>query len=433
MLVGVGPRRFVAPQVLEPMDQCQYLVGSAQKARKDYPAAQAAFAAVLTRYATTRFAAYAQEGLAWCHFEQKAWEPALEAFRKVTATYASTPPAAEAALRIGDCLFHLKRYPAAAAAYEPIAADKDGKWAEEALYWLGVSYELVPETGKAREAFTRLAREYRQSAHLTDAYLHLGALELAAGRAPEAVAAYQQAETAASSPTSPASSPTARQEAALALAWARYQSDKSEARLAEVEKALGPGASSASAAELGYRVAWAHFEAARYPQALARLEGVIDRRMREDHVGQFLHADFLMQHGAGGRDHLGGIVPDHVHTQKRSVLAVADHADEPLAVVGSQRLAQEREREMSHRNRQALLRRLFAGHAHCADLRECIDAGWNGRGEVGGMAKRVLYGRDPLGAGSMSQQAPSVHIADRSGIVGQLVGKQRNPLERILV
>lgn len=244
--------------------ECQYLLGEASKTRKDYPAALTAYQAVLTKYPSTKFAAYAQAGIAWCSFEQKAWEPALEAFRKVVTDYPGTPPAAEAQLRTADCLFHLQRFAEAAPIYEQVAAGKDSKWADEALYWLAVSYEQKPDSAKAIAAFTRLTSDFKQSPHLAEAYLHVAHLQSADGKADAAYVAYQRAIDCGT--------PEIKQQAAAGLAWARYQKDKSEPALAELERAVNQDPKSPTAADLGYRVAFAHFEAGRYQPALTMLQ-----------------------------------------------------------------------------------------------------------------------------------------------------------------
>lgn len=246
--------------------ESQYLVGTAYRTRKDYPAAVAAFQQVLDKFPESKFAPYAQSGIAWCYFEQKEYEPALAAFGQVTARYPDSEPAAEARLRSADCLFHLRRYGEAVPLYEQAAADKESKWADEALYWLGVTYEQIPDaTDQALAAHQRLVVGSRESPRATDSYVHIGRLQLATGKVDEALAAFQSAVDAAQTPA-------AKQQAQANLAWARYQQDKSEASLAEVEKLLKPDPKQPWVAPLAYQVAFAHFTAERFQAALAMLD-----------------------------------------------------------------------------------------------------------------------------------------------------------------
>ncbi|NPV46603.1 MAG: tetratricopeptide repeat protein [Armatimonadetes bacterium] len=249
--------------------ESQYLIGTAYRTRKEYPAAVAAFQQVLDKFADSKFAAYAQSGIAWCHFEQKEYEAALAAFGQVMARYPGSEPAAEARLRSADCLFHLRRYSEAAPLYEQAAAEKDSKWADEALYWLGVTYQQIPDAAdRALAAHERLVAEHPESPRVTDSYVHIGRLHLAAGKTAEAVTAFQRAMDTARTPA-------AQQQAQANLAWARYQQDKSEANLGEVEKLLQQDPKQPWVAPLAYHVAFAHFTAERFQAALNMLDLIV--------------------------------------------------------------------------------------------------------------------------------------------------------------
>jgi len=245
--------------------ESQYLLGTAQRLRKNYPAAVAAFEKVSAKHPEAKFAALAQAGIAWCYFEQQQYEPALEAFQKVTKAYPQSEAAPEARLRSADCLFHLKRFAPAAALYKQGATDPQAQWADEAQYWLAVTYEQVPDRDQAIAAHTRLVTEFKQSPRVGDSYRHLGRLQLAAGQTDAALAAYQAAAQAAATPA-------LKQQALAELAWAKYQNDKSEATLTEVENQVKQAPQAAWAEELAYQVALAHFTAERYPPALGMLE-----------------------------------------------------------------------------------------------------------------------------------------------------------------
>lgn len=272
--------------------ESQYLLGNAHRARKDWPAALAAYQKVLAAYAGSKFAPLAQAGIAWCHFDQKAYEPALEAFRRVVATYPGSAPAAEAELRAADCLFHLKRWAEAAPAYEKVSADRAGKWADEATYWLAVTYEQMPDAARAVAAHTRLATEFRQSPRLPEALLHLGRLQAAAGRLDEALAAYKAAlETA--------QDPALKQQAQAGLAWVVYQKDQSGQSLAEVEKLVRQDPKAPGAAELGVQVAAAHFNAGRLQPALDLLELLLAAQPAGLKLGQALYLAGACHEGLG--------------------------------------------------------------------------------------------------------------------------------------
>ena len=240
--------------------ESQYLLGTAQRLRKSYPAAVAAYQKTLAKYPDSKFAALAQMGLGWCYFEQQQYEPALEAFQKVTTAYPQSDSAAEARLRSADCLFHLRKFAAAAPVYEQAAA-APSPWAAEAQYWLAVTYEQIPDRDQAIAAHTHLTTAFPQSPHVADSYLHLGRLQLAAGKTDASLAAYQAAAAAATQPAQ-------KQQAQAELAWARYQKTKSDAALADLETALRQDPSQPWVPELAFSVALADYNAARYQPAL---------------------------------------------------------------------------------------------------------------------------------------------------------------------
>jgi len=245
--------------------ECQYLLGTAYRAQGNFPAAIDAFTKVSAQYRDSEFVAHAQAGIAWCHFQQQDYEGALRAFKSVAATYPDSPAAAEARLRAADCLFHLRRWGEAAELYAQVSDEPTGKSADEALYWLGITYEQQGETEKALAAHTRLVNEHAQSARLSDAHFHIGQLQSALGNNEAAIAAYQAAAAAAEDAQH-------KQQALAALAWASFQQDGSAQSLASLEKMVKDDPQSALAADLSYRLGHAHFGAGRYQPALEMLE-----------------------------------------------------------------------------------------------------------------------------------------------------------------
>lgn len=262
--------------------ESQYLLGTAYKARKDYPLALAAFEKVLATHPGSEFAAYAREGIAWCHFEQKAWESALIAFQQVVTDYPASKPAAEAQLRIADCLYHLERWSEAAPIYERIAADRTSKWAAEALYWLARTYERQGDAEAALAAYRRLVAEWPASSRLVDSQLRIGRLEAAAGRPEAAAAAYKAAADAAGEQGD-------KLQAVVGLAWAKYQQDKSDESLAEVDRLLRQTAQSPMAQELGCQVAYLYYAAGKHQSALDLLETLIASNPRSTRLGEMLY------------------------------------------------------------------------------------------------------------------------------------------------
>lgn len=251
--------------------ESQYLLGTALRLRKNYPAAIAAYQKVPTKYPDSKFAPAAQAGVGWCYFEQGQYAAALEAFQKVTATYPESEAAAEARLRSADSLFHLKRFAEAAPLYEQAAANVNTPGADEAQYWLAITYEQLGAPDKAIAAHTRLVTEFKESSRVADGYRNLGRLQLAAGETEAALATYQAALQAATTPE-------AKGQAQAELAWVKYQHEPSETALAELEARIQQQPQAAWAEELGYQVALAHFTAGRYAPALARLESLTTNR-----------------------------------------------------------------------------------------------------------------------------------------------------------
>lgn len=245
--------------------ESMYLLATAQRKARSYSAALASYQKVIAKYPEAKFAALAQSGIGWCYFEQKDYAQARDAFQKVTTQYPQAEPAAEARLRTADCLFHLKRYGEAAATYEAVAQDAKSQWADEALYWAAVSYELAPDRDRAVAANVRLTRDFPQSPRRGDSYLHLGRLQLAAGQAEAATASYQSAIGAAKTPA-------LKQQATAELAWAGFQRTKSEQALADLEQAIRQDPKPGWAVELIYQVALAHFTAGRFAPALSMLD-----------------------------------------------------------------------------------------------------------------------------------------------------------------
>ena len=245
--------------------ECQYLVGTAYHLQKDLSAAIAACEKVIAEHGNSKFAAHAQLRIGWCHFEQKDYEKALSAFTSVWSNYPNTSAAAEARLRAADSQFQLRRWDEAAGLYAKVAADKDGKWAAEALYWLGITHERKGEADKALKAYERVVKEHKDSLRVTDAYSHIGQLHVGSGKLDEAIAAYEAAANAAKKPER-------KREALAGLAWARYQKDKSGPSLAHLEKMLREDPKSHLAAELACQVARAYFDGGKHEAALGVLE-----------------------------------------------------------------------------------------------------------------------------------------------------------------
>lgn len=259
--------------------ECQYLLGTAYRAQENFPAAIEAFRKVLAQYGDSGFAAEAQAGIAWCYFQQNDYEGALRAFKSVADTHPDSPVAAEARLRAADCLYHLQRWDRAAELYAQVGAEPTSEWADEALYWLGVTYEQQGEAKKALAAHTRLVNEHRESQRLSDAHFRIGQLQSAAGNNEAAIAAYQAAADAAQDAQH-------KQQALAHLAWARYQQDGSEGSLAELERVVKDDPESALAAELSYRVAHAHFGAERYQRSLEVLQGLVASHPEHERLGE---------------------------------------------------------------------------------------------------------------------------------------------------
>ncbi len=261
--------------------ECQYLLGTAYRAQANFAAAMEAFKKVLA-HADSGFAAQAQAGIAWCYFQQNDYEGALRAFKSVSDTYPDSPVAAEARLRAADCLYHLRRWDRAAELYAQVSADPTNEWADEALYWLGVTYEQQGNAEKALAAHTRLVKEHKESKRLSDAQFRIGQLQTAAGNNEAALAAYQAAADAAQDEQH-------KQQAMAYLAWARYQQDGSEASLAELERVIKSNPGSALAAELSYRLAHAYFSAEHYQGSLEMLQGLIASHPEHERLAEALY------------------------------------------------------------------------------------------------------------------------------------------------
>jgi len=261
--------------------ECDYLIGEAQRRQKNIPAAVAAFQKVVAKYPNSPFAPLAQQGLAYLQFDQKDYGAALESFKAVAAKYANTPAGAEARLRSGDCLFYLKRFAEAAPVYEQVAGAGD-KWADEALYWLGVSSELIPKPDAAIAAYQKLIATQPKSPRVSEAQMRLARLQMSAGQGEAAIKAYQAAADAATDPK-------VKQQALLGLAWARHQAAPTEATLAQLEQAVRQDPKLPLALEFGYQAAVVHFTAARYQPALDLLDLLATNQPEHPRKGEVLY------------------------------------------------------------------------------------------------------------------------------------------------
>ena len=261
--------------------ECDYLIGEAQRAQKNIPAAVAAYQKVIAKYPQSPFVPMAQQGLAYAQFDQKDYAAALESFKAVAAKYPGGPAAAEARLRSADCLFYLKRYAEAAPIYEQAAA-AGGQGADEALYWFGVSSELMSQPEAAMAAYQKLVATRAQSPRVSDAQMRLARLQMAAGQGAAAIKAYQAAAAAATDPK-------VKQEALLGLAWARHQAAPTDATLAQLEQAVRQDPKLPLALELGYQAAVAHFTAERYQPALDLLDLLATSQPDHPRKGEVLY------------------------------------------------------------------------------------------------------------------------------------------------
>lgn len=267
--------------------ESQYLLGAAYQAAGQQGPALEAFRKVLTDYGDSSFAAHAQVGLAWAQFQQGQYDAALESFQKVATDHPDSPAAAEARLREADCLYHLRRWDEAATAYERLAGEQGSQWADEALYWLAVTYEQQGDAAKALATHGRLVKEFPSSPRLTDAYLHLGQLQIAAGDLDAAVATFQAAEKAAPDPGR-------KRQATAGLAWAKYQvglkaNRESPDALAELEQIVREDPASPLGAQLAGLVGRAHYNAARYEPALAMLTLLAENHPEHEQRGETLY------------------------------------------------------------------------------------------------------------------------------------------------
>lgn len=262
--------------------ECQYLVGEAQRRKQDYAAAAAAFQKVGAKYGESPFAPLALQGLAFCQFDQKDYAGALESFKAVATKYPNSPAAAEARLRSADCLFYLKRFAEAAPLYEQAATQE--KWAPEAQYWLGVTSEQLQKPDAAIAAYQKLIATQAKSPRAGDAQLRLARLQIAGGQTDAAMKSYQAAIDAATTPA-------AKQQAVLGLAWAKYQATPTDATLADLDKAVRADPKLPLALDLGYQAAVAHFNAGHYQPALDLLTLLANNQPQHPRLGEVLYLE----------------------------------------------------------------------------------------------------------------------------------------------
>jgi TolA-binding protein len=122
-------------------------------AMHDWPASEAAFAAVLERYPNSDLWFQARFGLGWARENQGRHEEAIEQYRIVTASH-NGPTAARAQFQIGECLFALSRHAEAAA--ELLKVDilyASPQWSPAALYEAGRCFEAIDEIDQARHQY----------------------------------------------------------------------------------------------------------------------------------------------------------------------------------------------------------------------------------------------------------------------------------------
>ena len=250
--------------------ECSYLIGTAQQAQGDYESALKTFRQFVAEHADSPFAAPARLRVGWCLYDQKQYEAAVKAFEQVRQAHPDTPSALEARLRMADCQFQLGRWDQAAGIYGELTADKQAKWADEALYWLAITHERRGKPQEALNTHQRVPKEHPKSPRVTDAYSHIGQIHSDAGQVDQAIAAYEAALKAAKDPKD-------KLRATACLTWAQYAKDKSAQRLVELEKIIASEPQSWLAAEISCQVARAHFDEGRHEAALKLLNGFAQR------------------------------------------------------------------------------------------------------------------------------------------------------------
>ena len=100
---------------------------------------------------------------------------AFNSFNEIIKNYADTKAARESVMKEGVCLFHLELITGAIERLEQYMLDISVKEnTDEALYYLGLSYELSLRPEDASEVFNRLVLEYPSYPAVMDVYFRLG-------------------------------------------------------------------------------------------------------------------------------------------------------------------------------------------------------------------------------------------------------------------
>ncbi|MBD3293337.1 MAG: tetratricopeptide repeat protein, partial [Armatimonadia bacterium] len=171
-------------------------------------------------------------------------------------------------LREADCAFHLEQWQDAVAAYDAVVK-AGGEHAPTALFWLGVSQERAGDEAAALATLQRLIDQHPEHPRAGDAWLRIAGLRVAQGDSEGAMAAYAKAAEVIEDPAR-------RQQAQVALTWAKYQQSQSPDVLTDLETLVRNEPASALAGDLALRIGRVHFDAERYEQAAEMLSLLLE-------------------------------------------------------------------------------------------------------------------------------------------------------------
>ncbi|MHB9028493.1 MAG: tetratricopeptide repeat protein [Candidatus Latescibacterota bacterium] len=109
------------------------------------------------------------------HLAGSEWLKAFNAFSEIIKSYPDTPAAREAVLKEGVCLYRLQLISGAIDRLEKYLGDAHkGTAGDEALYYLGLSYEDAGRFEHAARSFRKLVLNYPSYSGIIDAYYRLG-------------------------------------------------------------------------------------------------------------------------------------------------------------------------------------------------------------------------------------------------------------------